>query len=43
MFTAAKLENNRLSYGDTSAFVKEITLLSDAWPHGQIVRLARGV
>lgn len=44
VFTPGKLGNNRLSYGDTSAFVKEITLLfaqlSDARPPGQIVHLA---
>lgn len=44
MFTPGKLGNNRLSYSDTSAFVKEITLvfaqLSDARPPAQIVHLA---
>lgn len=44
MFTPGKLGNSKLSHGDTSAFVKEMTLLSlwlsDARPPGQIVHLA---
>lgn len=44
VFTPRKLGNNRLSYGDTSVFVKEITLLfaqlSDARPPVQIDHLA---
>lgn len=47
VFTAGKLGNSGLSYGDTSAFVKEITLLfaqlSDAQPRGQIVHLVSAV